>query len=118
MRMGFNAAIQQNENNRDVTAEITHIAVNKNQKVDTGTFADIRAQEDPAVTVLETVPKMFSQNEQAIKEDLVKETEKEEEPEQKEQKEQIEQKEQKEQKEEAVPVAVEDAKSSEDTVKS
>ena len=112
MRMGLNAGIQQNEANRDVTAEITHIAVNKNQKVDTGTFAEIRAQEDPAATVLETVPKMFSQNEQAIKEDLIKETEKEEEPEKKEQMEQ------KEQKEEAAPVAVEDAKSSEDTVKS
>ena len=110
MRMGLNAGIQQNEANRDVTAEITHIAVNKNQKVDTGTFAEIRAQEDPAATVLETVPKMFSQNEQGIKEDLIKETEKEEE--------QPEQKEEKEQKEEAVPVAVEDAKSSEDTVKS
>ena len=113
MRMGFNAGIQQNENNRDVTAEITHIAINKNQKVDTGTFAEIRAQEDPAATVLETVPKMFSQNEQAIKEDL-KESEKEEEPIKKEEPEQ------KEQKEEAAPaaVAVEDAKSSEGTVKS
>ena len=113
MRMGLNAGIQQNEVNRDVTAEITHVAVNKNQKVDTGTFAEIRAHEDPAATVLETVPKMFSQNEQGIKEDL-KEAEQEEEPIKKEEPEQ------KEQNEEAAPVAVavEDAKSSEGTVKS
>ena len=110
MRMDLNAGIQQRENNRDVTAEITHIAVNKNQKVDTGTFAEIRAQEEP-VTVLETVPKMFSQNEQAIKEDL-KEAEKEEEPSKREETEQ------KEKKEEAAPVALEEAKSSEGTVKS
>ena len=67
MKLDFNAGIQQREVNRDVTAELTQIAGNQNQKPDTGTFAEIRAPEE---VILETVPKMFSQNEQVIKEDL------------------------------------------------
>lgn len=52
----------------DVTAEMTYIGGNtaKNLKHDTNTFAEIRAPDEND----ETCPKLFSQNEERIKEDL------------------------------------------------
>ena len=63
----FNTGIQ-NRDPRDVTAEITYVAgATHNLKPDTGTFAEIRAPEE---IILETCPRMFSKNEEIIKEEI------------------------------------------------